>query len=129
MLSLDLRDKIARYISSEISLEELENWLVQNLPNLASDPQSDDTSLAAAVDLCLAEFSEGLRSEDNIKQYLRDALNELNTVYIYYITGDYAPIMSSSSTSERLQTSIAIGTSELSTQFWLESGHNVFVKG
>ena len=76
MVSLEIRDRIARYLSFEISLEELENWVIHHLPELAADPQSDDSALAAAVELCLAEFSDGIRTEEEIRSYLRDALEK-----------------------------------------------------
>ncbi len=125
MYSLELREQIARYISSEISLEDLENWLVQNLPRLAVDPRSDDSSLAAAVDLCLVEYSAGLRTEESIKRYLSDALEEFKTVYINL---NDASIISSSSLSKTEQYTVAVGTNALPTQFWLKSGYNVSVR-
>ena len=98
MLSLELRDMIARYISAEISLEELENWVVRHLPELAADPQSDDSALAAAVELCLAEYSDGIRSEAEIRRYLRDSLAEHKTVIISLLDFDkFNPGVSSSS--------------------------------
>jgi len=84
MLSLEVRDMIARYVSSEINLEELENWVIRHLPALAADPQSDDTAMTAAVELCLAEYSDGIRSEAEIRRYLREALLENITVIVSF---------------------------------------------
>jgi len=102
MLSLELRDWIARYISTEISLEELENWVVSHLPELAADPHSDDSALAAAVDLCLAEYSDGIRTEEEIRHYLRDALSLYRTIKL--------------STPDMVNCSQAISTSSAVTQ-------------
>lgn len=82
MFTIELIDKISRYIENEIKLEELENWIVEREPILISDPDSVDASLVAAVELCLAEFSDGVKSEDEIRTYLRNALQEHNTIFL-----------------------------------------------
>ncbi len=82
MLTLELRDKISRYIENEIQLEELETWIVEREPVLINDPNSVDASLVAAVELCLAEFSDGVKSEEEIRDYLRNALQENNTIFL-----------------------------------------------
>lgn len=115
MLSLKLREQVELYLSTEISLEELENWTVQNLPEIAADPQSDNSSFIATVDLCLAEYSDGIRSEDEIRHYLRDALEEFNTVYI---SNEQTQTLSESLASNTLQSSVAIGTNEFFTKVW-----------
>ena len=82
MFTIELIDKISRYIENEIKLEELETWIVEREPILISDPDSVDASLVAAVELCLAEFSDGVKSEEEIRTYLRNALQEHNTIFI-----------------------------------------------
>jgi len=118
MYSLELREQIARYLSTEIDLEELEIWTVQNLPDLAADPQSDDSSLTAAVDLCLAEYSAGIRSEEDIRRYLHAAMEELKTIYIYYPDEHNSAWSGSTSSSVTQQASSAVGMNELTTQLW-----------
>lgn len=84
MLSLELRDRIALYISGDISLHELEDWLVPNLPALIQDPVSAEADLVAAIELCLAEYSAGFRDEDYVRNYLREALLKHNTISFTY---------------------------------------------
>ena len=126
MYSLELREQIARYLSTEITLEQLEDWTVRHLPQIAADPQSDDSSLAAAIDLCLAEYSEGLRSEVDIRRYLRDALDEFKTVFLFR-PGNQTITYSGSSASNTVQASSSVGTNEFSTQLWSKSGYTVLV--
>jgi hypothetical protein len=83
MVSQELRDWIAKYIENEISLQELESWTVSRLPLLIRDPSSTDADLVAAIELCLAEFSEGIRTEDEVRSYLRQALQEHNIIYLH----------------------------------------------
>jgi hypothetical protein len=82
MNSLELRDRIFQFVYGEISLHDLEEWLVPNTPELITNPDSADAGLVAAVELALAEYSDGTRDEDSVKSYFRDALQEFNTVFL-----------------------------------------------
>jgi len=118
MLSLEVRDMIARYISSEISLEELEDWLIRHLPELAADPNSDDAALAGAVELCLAEYSDGIRTEEEIRRYLRDALDDHNTVVVSFPDEITKIWISSSSSSVTEQGSFSVGLNQYPVRSW-----------
>lgn len=118
MLSLEVRDMIARYLSSEISLEELEDWFIRHLPELAADPHSHDAALSAAVELCLAEYSDGIRTEEEIQRYLRDAMDNHNTVVVSFPDEIIKIWISSSSSSATEQGSFAVGLNEYSVRSW-----------
>lgn len=84
MNSLELRNRIARFLEDEISLQDLEEWLVANIPELVRSPVSLDSDLVAAVELALAEFDDGIRDLEGVKDYLRNAVHENNTIIITY---------------------------------------------
>ncbi len=79
MSALELRERIISFINDEISLSELEDWMIPNLANLIDDPNA---GLVYAVELVLAEFADGIRSEHEAKGFLKIALQENNTVRI-----------------------------------------------
>jgi len=76
MSTFEIRERINNYIEDKISLQELEEWIVAKMPALIYDPLSVESNLAAAVELCLAEYAEGIRDEERVRQYLRAALLE-----------------------------------------------------
>jgi hypothetical protein len=90
MNSLELRDRIFQFVYGEIGLHDLEEWLVPNTPELITDPDSADAGLVAAVELALAEYSDGIRDENSVKNYIRAALQEFNTIFID-LTGEPMP--------------------------------------
>lgn len=74
MLSQDLRDMVSRYVEDEVSMTDLENWVVSHLESLVPGPDTDDADVVSAIELALAEWSDGLRTEESAKLYLRDVL-------------------------------------------------------
>lgn len=82
MLSLELRNIIYQFVNSEITIEELENWYVPRLAFLLSDPNSDDADVVAAVELGLAELSNGLTDEDELRATLASVLKEQKTLFV-----------------------------------------------
>ena len=70
-----IRDKISRYLSTDISLDEFEDWLVQHSWNMQQDSDEEAQNLAAAVELRLAEHSSGHLSAFELREELRSLLN------------------------------------------------------
>jgi hypothetical protein len=68
----EIRDRVERYLSSDISLQALEDWFLPATWDLAEDDQAFD--LAAEIRLCLAEFSMGHRDETELAQCLTEAI-------------------------------------------------------
>lgn len=76
MISDTLREKVTELIENKITVEELEKWMVPQLPILAADPDSDDADMTSAIELGLAEMSDNIRSYDEFIHYLREVLQE-----------------------------------------------------
>jgi hypothetical protein len=76
MISNVLREKVLELFEEKISIEEMEEWLVPQLPALISNPDSDDADLVSAVELGLSEMSEGIRTYESFIQYLQQAISE-----------------------------------------------------
>ncbi|WP_322509392.1 hypothetical protein [Anaerolinea sp.] len=80
MNTLALRNQILRFIYNEISLKEFEEWFVSNLNDLLKE----NDAFTAAVELALAEYSDGIRDLENLKEYFHSILQEFNTINISY---------------------------------------------
>ncbi len=74
MLSWELYDKAYCYLESEIPLSELENWYAPKLPILMRDPKSSDARVIAVIELGLAEMNNNILSENQLKDRLRNTL-------------------------------------------------------
>lgn len=72
----DLVEKIHAYLDSQISLQDLTEYLAPQLPRLFSLPEPPESYLAATVELGLAEMGSGAISEDQFRSDLHDALRE-----------------------------------------------------
>lgn len=78
MKTFEFIDQIYRFLKDEISLRELEEWMVSNLRSLLKD----NPGLVASVELALAEYSDGIRDLNGVKRYLYSSLEEFNTIFI-----------------------------------------------
>lgn len=77
MAEYEFFEKINQYIDGDISLEQLEDWYVPRLPTLIDDEDSAESNLVASLELGLAELSSGVQSENELKEYLSEALSEV----------------------------------------------------
>ena len=84
MLSKELREKMIAFSELEISIKELENWLVPRLPFLIGTPLSSDSDVVAAIELGLAELNRSIRSEDDFRRMMKKVLQEYSSAWIYY---------------------------------------------
>jgi|GEM_PF-1393186 len=84
MYSQELKDQVIRYIDNEISLRELEEWIVPRTPMYIHDPESDDADLIAEIELQLAEFADGLRDEGNIKDELERLFIQRDFIEVWF---------------------------------------------
>jgi hypothetical protein len=76
MFSSELRNKIIEFAENKITIAELEDWLVPNLPTLIASPTSIDTDIVSVIELGLAELNSGLRSQEELTNYLLEALRD-----------------------------------------------------
>lgn len=82
MLSSDLREKAIQYVDAEITLRQFEDWYSERIHDFVRFPHSEDADFLAAIELALSEFDDGYRAEDQVRQYIKDALVEYRTIVI-----------------------------------------------
>ena len=76
MLSYEFKDVIFEFIQSNITVQQLEEWLVPRLPTLIKEQDSSDADVVATIELGLAEMSDGIRTEEDFRKLLFDAVCE-----------------------------------------------------
>lgn len=76
MLSYELREHVLDYINNRIDFEALEDWYVPRLRQFLNDPNSADADVIATIELASVHLAEGLISESEARDMLRDALIE-----------------------------------------------------
>jgi uncharacterized protein YlxP (DUF503 family) len=69
---LEIITKVSQYLDHQITLSELEEWIVSSLSYLVSLAPSTVQELVGTVELGLAEMSNGSRSEDEFRDMLQN---------------------------------------------------------
>lgn len=75
-----IRESLARYLRREISLDQVEDWLVERSWNMHRDSDEAAQKLAAAIELRLAEHSSGHLSESSLRSELLSLINKTASV-------------------------------------------------
>jgi hypothetical protein len=68
--AIEIFSRVSDYIEREITLRDLESWLVYMLPVYLSKPDSAASELASMIELGLAEINAGIRSEQGLRRLL-----------------------------------------------------------
>ncbi len=76
MISLELRDRVRQFAYGEISATQLEEWMVPRLRLLLESVESVDADVVAAIELGLAEMSDGIRTEAQFRDLMKQVLRE-----------------------------------------------------
>ena len=84
MLSSELKEKIIEFIETEITLEQLEEWFVPRLPIFLRSPHTTDADVVSAIELSLAEVQEEIRTETEVRDYLKEVLSEQDTIEVSF---------------------------------------------
>lgn len=76
----EIRNAVVNYLAGEQSLDEFEDWLAQRSWNmhLDSDPGAQD--LVGKIELALAEYSNGHKSERGLRNELRSLVETCRVV-------------------------------------------------
>jgi hypothetical protein len=69
-----LLSQVYDFLQGRITRVELEDWIVPRLHILFADLDSPEADLAAAVELGLAEMSDGLIDEEEFRNELHDVI-------------------------------------------------------
>ena len=80
--SMELFSKLNDYLERRITLWDLESWLAPRLPIFLDAPDSVVGRMAGAIELCIAELQDGLKSERTVKQVLKRYQEVQRTVWI-----------------------------------------------
>jgi hypothetical protein len=68
MLSQEVLDRLKTYVEGDVSLEDFEAWFVPATLEVHRSPDQDAQELTATINLWLAEFSNGDRTEAEIRE-------------------------------------------------------------
>lgn len=96
--SIELLRTLDDYLKRRITLQELESWVVPRLPILLDAPDSSVAQLAAAVELYLAEFHSGIRTERSVRVALSRCLALERKEWFLYPSEQERSVTSSAST-------------------------------
>lgn len=75
MQVLELHQAIQQYLNRRVSLDELEKQLVPHLPYFFGEPPPEGADLVATLELVVAEYRDGILSEDELRAELCSELD------------------------------------------------------
>ena len=73
-LEKSIRNHLAAYLAGNLSLNELQDWLVGATWNANESASSDAENLAYSIELVLAEYSGGYLTPDQLRSDLHEIL-------------------------------------------------------
>ena len=88
MISFELLNKGQQFINKEISVHELEEWIVPRIHIFMVPAESDNADLVATIELGLAEIGEGIIEVDDLRRTLTDRLREP----IFVVSQDFSDL-------------------------------------
>ena len=80
MITSELSNIVDRYLQKNITVEELEDWIVARFQLFFSLPPSSTSEFVAGIELGLAEMSNGSRTEEEFRNMLRELLRQVDTI-------------------------------------------------
>lgn len=79
----NIRENLIDYITGKIPLSNFEDWLVPASWNVHQNEDRSTTNLVFAIELKLAEYSNGLWTEDELKEHFHFLHNITCKTYVY----------------------------------------------
>lgn len=79
----DIYEALVRFLAGEISLDDFEDWFVQQSWNMDLDSDESAQQLASAIELKLAEYSNGHLSNNELSSFFRE-ISKSHFVRIYF---------------------------------------------
>ncbi len=70
----DIRDRLRRYLSHEISLDEFRDWFDSETWDVIDKCSPATQQVAGEIELRIAEFTNGHRTEDDLRAMLQSLL-------------------------------------------------------
>ena len=105
--ALDILSRARQYLDRQLSLHELENWVVHNLDELLSEPGTTPYELAGAIELGLAEISAGDVNEASFRSDIESLLADRTVIVRIGAVRELAS--ATNSTSPDIGTCVRIG--------------------
>lgn len=76
---MEIRDQLARYLAGEISLQVFEEWFVSHSWDVNRTGNENAVELVYKIELRLAEFSKGHRTEQEFQNLLLPCWNIIHS--------------------------------------------------
>jgi hypothetical protein len=70
----EVRTQLSRYLSGKSSLEQFREWFDVETWGLAAEPDSPLRQLAGEIELRIAEYTNGHRTEDDLRNLFQALL-------------------------------------------------------
>jgi len=70
----DIREQLRRYLANEISLDEFRNWFDVETWDIIDKCPPATQQFAGEIDLRIAEYTNGHRTEDDLRSMLKPLL-------------------------------------------------------
>jgi hypothetical protein len=74
-----IRQHLTRYLAGDLSLNELQDWLVNATWNVEATASPEAVQFAYSLELVLAEFSSGFLTLDQLRSDLIEIAESANT--------------------------------------------------
>ena len=80
--SLDIFGVTHRYLEGDLTLDDLQEWLVPRLGSFLVDPHCTASELAGLLELCFADIAAGEADEDELRGLISDFLRANETIVL-----------------------------------------------
>lgn len=78
----EIRQKTIAYLTNSLSLDELEDWLVEKSWNMHLDSLPSAISLAGEIELTLMEYSDDAFSERELRKRMLEAISKVDQSFL-----------------------------------------------
>ncbi len=96
---IEIREQLANFLSGSLSLEQFEDWLVQNSWNMHKDADDVAQHLASEIELRLSEHSSGHLSDSALRNELLPFVTKYETRWLFVPD---SPLIISGATNSRV---------------------------
>ena len=72
----EMRSRLGRYLNGKSSLQQFREWFDVETWGLAGEADSPARQLGGQIELCIAEFTSGHRTEEDLRAHLQSLLRE-----------------------------------------------------
>ncbi|MCL5429096.1 MAG: hypothetical protein M1347_04745 [Chloroflexi bacterium] len=117
MISNDLREVLIDFSESIISPKEFEEWLASRVHMYASQLDTADSEVVAALELAIAEVSASIKPQSEIKRIVSQMLDKYTVVENYYPTLQYISSYASSSNASSHSDDLKIIEPDFTAEF------------